>query len=1164
MDENECLSKLISQLKSAYRKYKTHIYYDNYSAIQRIKLANFELSNFDDKKFTSDFDLEFHTFFKDFAERLVDDFENEVSCILNKIDVISVPKSFFSSNQDKIISNYNETSYDVNKIHYFIDLPIEGHILGVLWILRCGYLLDDKLYDHCYGNRLNETLLSLLKEEHDEWSDFSPFLFKPYYKNYQSWRDNGLNSVNSILNNNQNVLMLSLDFKDYYYRSLIDFDDLKKDINKIKENISDNNNKFDQEFDKNLNNFIEDVFKNYSNKFYRKIENKPLFKKNISIKSENYKNLPMIPLGFLPSLIIANWNLQGFDQAILEDVHPFYYGRYVDDILIVLGSHKKSDSFGKQHLEELNLTNFLKKYFTPNDENPFTYILHYVSSNDNEENVSSNNDGENNQDILRVYNLPLFKEDPNSFYHYENLEIQKNKVKVYKFSHECSDSIIKNFKKEIYKNSSEFRLMHTVDYIADSLEDNIYKIDYEESINKLNGIKDVKINKFEISKLLSRLNHTSKNMYGEYIGDELISKVKSAFNGKNLEFMILWEKLFSFLYINGKNRDLIEFVKDILNDINLIEFCVGLDSKKGDIKDENIKETLKEKCSNNNYNFFLYSKNIEKEEYFDSTLEIKNLKRSLSYFLYSSLVRTLALKNRNINFIELKEIFKNFECFISEKNWGMDILEEIGLEERMKSNIISYLFSSMQNNSLMKYPLQNTLDLCKNYDNKDYDLIKPNNKCCKLFHGIYPRFIKFNEFVFFNINNEIFYNENNSNNEQISKLTNYSSSNNSSENEVMEESESVDSYLNDDSSEGVMNNESDDSPKEEEKNHFEKYIYCSMKMYNKLNFNINSNNHLFDKIKSKCYACENCQFDNIDKFDNIDNVKILNIQSNKKDSIKVGLINTQLFEENFISRLKNNPNLSYKRFDGIKKIINESIEKNVELLLMPEMYVPYEWIDDIVKISKDHQMGIIFGVEPILNNGKVGNYIMATLPFLVSNKYYESLLIYRIKNYYANNELNEFKKYDKKPIEYDKSKYHLLIWHDIYIAPYYCFEIADIHDRSIFKSCCDIVTVSEFNRDTLYFNNIAESLSRDLFCYCIKANTSEFGGTSIVQPSSSEIKYLVNLKGGDDDYIVTHELDIKKLREDAIKNDNYSNDSYFKPKPPGFEKSNVKNKMGFN
>lgn len=242
----------------------------------------------------------------------------------------------------------------------------------------------------------------------------------------------------------------------------------------------------------------------------------------------------MIPLGFLPSLIIANWNLHGIDQIILEDVNPSYYGRYVDDILIVFGSHEKSKSNGIQHIEEINLNDFLNKYFTPNSKYPHNCIFK----------VNEKDDGNN---VYKVYNTP-FSENDEKYYHYENLEIQENKLKMYKFSYNNSDAIIKNFRKEISKNSSEFKLMHDSESIKNELEDGIYKINYNDSINKLNSINDVKINKFEISKILSRLINSSKYM-DEKIDDKLVNEIFNAFKGNLLEFMSLWEKIFSFLYI---------------------------------------------------------------------------------------------------------------------------------------------------------------------------------------------------------------------------------------------------------------------------------------------------------------------------------------------------------------------------------------------------------------------------------------------------------------------------------------------------------------------------------------------------------------------------------------------------------------------------------------
>ena len=113
----------------------------------------------------------------------------------------------------------------------------------------------------------------------------------------------------------------------------------------------------------------------------------------------------------------------------------------------------------------------------------------------------------------------------------------------------------------------------------------------------------------------------------------------------------------------------------------------------------------------------------------------------------------------------------------------------------------------------------------------------------------------------------------------------------------------------------------------------------------------------------------------------------------------------------------------------------------------------------------------------------------------------------------------------------ENQEYILYNWKGISFVPYCCYEIADITARSLFKNHCHIVTISEFNKDTKYFENICESLSRDLYCYCISSNTSKYGGTSIIQPSSSEDKYIIKLKGGENDYIVTYDLNISDLED---------------------------------
>lgn len=1057
-DKGNITLQITNQLKSAYRKYKTTIYYDSYSAIQRLNLSKFE-SN---PKINEN-EYEMDKIFEELAQIIVDKdkFKQLTEDICNEIDVIAFPKEMKNNtNEDdnNIIRNFHVKTEKIERLYYFIDLPVIGQILGVLWILRCGYLLDDKLYKNCYGNRLNKYLLEKLKNKNSDYYikdncyEFTPFLFTPYFKNYESWRDDGLEKVNNLLEHDQNVIMFSLDLKEFYYRSLIDFKSLRFDIQDTRKRINKRNDyedsetdeyNFNVEIDKRLTNFIEKVFCEYSNRFIRDYSLNPSTRNSeYAIKNKhkiNTQDYPMIPLGFAPSLIISNWYLQGLDQAIIENVSPHYYGRYVDDLLIVLGSHEKSESHGAQQIENQSSEMLIEKYLTHNNEDPEVSIFFKDPDNTNN---------------YRIYNQHFENSQKREIkYNYEGLEIQRKKLKTYYFSNKHSNAMIENFKNEIKKNSSEFRLMHDLDTIKKDFKKNLYKIDYKESINKLGDINKVGINKFEISKILSRINWVSSDT-NDTIDDGLINDIIGAFEGKIFDYITLWEKLFTLLIINNKYEKLTQLISFIQKNISNLKF-----------------QPQKE----NTYTYTM-------KKYDDLLV----LKKSLRKFLYSTLIRIFSLKyNSNI-----KKIIENIE-------FGFKFSQNTQFPEQ----ICNCLSSSMQNNSLMKYPLEDLSETIKRIQenaNYSFNLIKKENKPVEFFNGFcYPRFVKLHECILHFITNEILKNE-----------------------------------------------------------HKDNYISLAFEKYNEINFDDStvSKYHIKEKcdlpcIENKCPL----KFFSEKQFKDLHIIKTIGKQ---KDTVKIGLLNTKLNFRNFKQRLLKQPNLKSERFDEIKKLINEAISKKVELLVMPEMYIPYEWVEKIVKISKDHQMAIIFGVEPIEHDG-IGNYIMMSLPFIFNDKYLECGIIYRLKNHYAPEELRQYEKYGKKAHKEKIDKYYMCIWKGIHIVPYYCYEIASLDDRSIFKSCCDIVTVSEFNKDTQYFNNIAESLSRDLYCYCIKSNTSEFGGSCIIQPTSSESKYIVNLKGGEDDYIVTQDLNIKKLRENAIESDLIENNSNFKPKPPGFCKEHV-------
>ena len=68
---------------------------------------------------------------------------------------------------------------------------VEGHILGVVWLMNIGSKLDKLVYEKSYGNRIRKKLINELSDE----PTFSPYLFEPYFMQYESWRDTALDEA---------------------------------------------------------------------------------------------------------------------------------------------------------------------------------------------------------------------------------------------------------------------------------------------------------------------------------------------------------------------------------------------------------------------------------------------------------------------------------------------------------------------------------------------------------------------------------------------------------------------------------------------------------------------------------------------------------------------------------------------------------------------------------------------------------------------------------------------------------------------------------------------------------------------------------------------------------------------------------------------------------
>ena len=287
-------------------------------------------------------------------------------------------------------------------------------------------------------------------------------------------------------------------------------------------------------------------------------------------------------------------------------------------------------------------------------------------------------------------------------------------------------------------------------------------------------------------------------------------------------------------------------------------------------------------------------------------------------------------------------------------------------------------------------------------------------------------------------------------------------------------------------------------------------------------------------------------------------------EKNKNKSIdlykvRFGLYNTKVPDSDITKNLQGNLNLTFKDLQKLIKFLNMSIQTNeskANIIVFPEVSVPIQWLGLLSDFSKKHNVAIICGLKHIIDTDtKVAqNYIATILPFKYGYRN-DCYITFRLKKWYAPGEEKEIKKHKLNvPEDTSKIKNILFVWNNLHFAVYDCFELADIQFRSEFKSKVDFIIGCEWNRDIKYFTNITEATARDLHCYVIQVNTSQFGDSKIIAPKKSDEMTILNIKGGDDNILIG-EVNIEELREFQRKETLYleDKDKTYKTLPPNFD-----------
>jgi hypothetical protein len=478
---------------AAYRKLKSYVYYDTSNLWLRKQVAEFELSD--------NVDLRLHELHEHLQAREPNDgyWKHLISEVTSRktvkqFEVVESPTS-------KLITNKRvDESWAVTRVTHFIDAPLELHILSCLWLLTVGYRLERLMKTVPYGNKIE-----LEGQDGEEKPVAGLKFFKPYFTQYKKWRDAAVKAAKDLVDRDKNALIIGLDVQNYYHSVRIDLGDTTRAA-------------FDgaipEEFAV-LSAAFKQLHLHYSSLF-------------IGTTSESGRVI--LPIGLMSSCVLANYYLRTLDDEVQTKLRPDFYGRYVDDILIVTSCADGQDASSADKIAE----EFL---------------------------VESG----------------IFRHDPESQAYvfardeYEGIRIQGEKLSILHFVSSEPTALLDRFVADIRRNSSEWRWLPEDEDVDYDFDEAAYSLNYQGTGNKLRDIQGFSEDKFGVSKFLAKKIFLALQ-FGHELDEEAVSKVTRFFKGRRaIDLSSQWERVFVFLLVNDVPHRMPELAGELFHAIESIE-----------------------------------------------------------------------------------------------------------------------------------------------------------------------------------------------------------------------------------------------------------------------------------------------------------------------------------------------------------------------------------------------------------------------------------------------------------------------------------------------------------------------------------------------------------------------------------------------------------------
>lgn len=244
---------------------------------------------------------------------------------------------------------------NIGKVNFFIDIPIELLIIDCLWTLCIAKIKNEKYGNQScsYAGKFKPSVFYFAKKNLYDGIDWeSNRCFEPYFENYSKWQSDAFMKLKEGLKTD-NQLMLSLDLKSFYYSVRFEFSSLTTLL----------------DYDSRLSeiSFISHIEEQIY-LLYTKLISK--YKIGIDIK----ENSTIFPIGLLSPILLRELYLYKFDQQIRNKLSPTHYGRYVDDMIIVLPSEVQANNATSDYICNLLCQKGLIRRKTPSNDQNYVFI----------------------------------------------------------------------------------------------------------------------------------------------------------------------------------------------------------------------------------------------------------------------------------------------------------------------------------------------------------------------------------------------------------------------------------------------------------------------------------------------------------------------------------------------------------------------------------------------------------------------------------------------------------------------------------------------------------------------------------------------------------------------------------------------------------------------